>query len=239
MEGQLRRAHHQPAGNVWAAPAIGAGERFLPGRRPVPRGARSLRAPLRKRTDLPGRLHRQLVPALPDGALRPRSGARTHRRPPLLCRYPLAEGEGSVTVATTRPETMLGDTAVAVNPADERYRKYHGATLSLPVLGRPSRSSPMPTCLGLRHRRCEDHPGPRFQRLRSGPAPRSRYPGHRRSRSHDLRKGLAGKYQGLDRFDCRDQILKDLKADGLLVKMEPYTVPVGHCYRCKTIVGTP
>ncbi|MDP1762221.1 MAG: class I tRNA ligase family protein, partial [Deltaproteobacteria bacterium] len=52
-------------------------------------------------------------------------------------KYPLAEGEGAVTVATTRPETLLGDTAVAVNPEDPRYRKYHGATLRLPVLGRP------------------------------------------------------------------------------------------------------
>ena len=52
-------------------------------------------------------------------------------------KYPLAEGDGSLTVATTRPETLLGDTAVAVNPEDKRYKKFHGATLSLPVLGRP------------------------------------------------------------------------------------------------------
>ena len=150
-------------------------------------------------------------------------------------KYPLAEGEGSVTVATTRPETLLGDTAVAVNPGDKRYKKYHGATLSLPVLGRP-----IPVITDT------------YVALDFGTGALKITPAHdfndfEVARRHDLpavkvidEAGLmtdaAGKYQGMDRFACRAQILKDLKADGLLVKVEPYTVPVGHCYRCKTVV---
>jgi len=150
-------------------------------------------------------------------------------------KYLLAEGEGSVTVATTRPETLLGDTAVAVNPEDPRYKKYHGATLSLPVLGRH-----IPVITDA------------YVALDFGTGALKITPAHdfndfEVARRHDLpavqvidEAGLmtiaAGKYQGMDRFACRTQILKDLKADGLLVKMEPYTVPVGHCYRCKTVV---
>jgi len=150
-------------------------------------------------------------------------------------RYPLAEGDGGVTVATTRPETLLGDTAVAVNPTDKRYKKFHGATLSLPVLGRP-----IPVITDA------------YVALDFGTGALKITPAHdlndfEVARRHDLpsvkvidEAGLmtaaAGKYQGMDRFACRAQILKDLKADGLLVKMEPYAVPVGHCYRCKTVV---
>lgn len=150
-------------------------------------------------------------------------------------KYPLAEGDGGLTVATTRPETLLGDTAVAVNPEDPRYRKYHGATLRLPVLGRP-----IPVITDA------------YVALDFGTGALKITPAHdfndfEVARRHDLpsvqvidEAGLmtaaAGKYQGMDRFACRVQILKDLKADGLLVKVEPYAVPVGHCYRCKTVV---
>jgi valyl-tRNA synthetase len=150
-------------------------------------------------------------------------------------KYPLAEGEGGVTVATTRPETLLGDTAVAVSPEDERYRKYHGATLSLPVLGRL-----IPVIADA------------YVSLEFGTGALKITPAHdfndfEVARRHDLpavkvideagiMTAAAGKYEGMDRFACRTQILNDLKADGLLVKVEPYTVPVGHCYRCKTVV---
>ena len=150
-------------------------------------------------------------------------------------KYPLADGDGGVTVATTRPETLLGDTAVAVNPEDKRYKKYHGATLSLPVLGRP-----IPVITDA------------YVSLEFGTGALKITPAHdfndfEVARRHDLpavkvidEAGLmtaaAGKYQGMDRFACRAQILKDLKNDGLLAKVEPYTVPVGHCYRCKTVV---
>jgi valyl-tRNA synthetase len=149
--------------------------------------------------------------------------------------YPLAEGEAAVTVATTRPETLLGDTAVAVNPEDKRYKKFHGATLRLPRLGRL-----IPVITDA------------YVALEFGTGALKITPAHdfndfEVARRHDLpavkvideagkMTSAAGKYVGLDRFACREQILKDLKKDGLLVKVEPYTVPVGHCYRCKTVV---
>jgi valyl-tRNA synthetase len=150
-------------------------------------------------------------------------------------KYPLADGEGHLTVATTRPETLLGDTAVAVNPEDKRYRRFHGATLSLPILKRPI---PIIT--------------DSYVALDFGTGALKITPAHdfndfEVARRHDLpaikvideagkMTPAAGKYVGMDRFSCREQILKDLKADGLLAKVEPYTVPVGHCYRCKTVV---
>ncbi len=150
-------------------------------------------------------------------------------------KYPRADGDGAVTVATTRPETLLGDTAVAVNPEDKRYRKFHGATLSLPVLKRPI---PVIT---------DAYVTPEFGTGALKITPAHDFNDFEVARRHDLpavqvidEAGLmtaaAGKYRGMDRFACRAQILKDLKKDGLLAKVEPYTVPVGHCYRCKTVV---
>ena len=151
-------------------------------------------------------------------------------------RYPLAEGDGHLTVATTRPETLLGDTAVAVNPEDKRYKKFHGATLRLPVLGR---EIPVIT--------------DSYVSLEFGTGALKITPAHdfndfEVARRHDLpaiqvideggnmNKEAGPKYVGMDRFVCREQIVKDLKKLGLLDKVEPYQVPVGHCYRCKVIV---
>ncbi|MGQ9687914.1 MAG: valine--tRNA ligase [Desulfobaccales bacterium] len=150
-------------------------------------------------------------------------------------RYPLADRDGFLTVATTRPETLLGDTAVAVNPDDPRYQAYHGTTLRLPILGR---KIPLIT---------DSHVNPEF-----GTGALKVTPAHD---FHDFEiaqrwqllavKALdeqgrmteaAGKYQGLDRFACRERILKDLKQEGLLEKIEPYSHAVGHCYRCHTVV---
>ncbi|MCL4500488.1 MAG: valine--tRNA ligase [Deltaproteobacteria bacterium] len=151
-------------------------------------------------------------------------------------RYPLAEGDGHLTVATTRPETLLGDTAVAVNPEDKRYLKFHGATLRLPVLGR---EIPVIT--------------DSYVSLEFGTGALKITPAHdfndfEVARRHDLpavqvideagnmTKEAGPKYVGMDRFVCREQIVKDLKKLDLLAKVEPYQVPVGHCYRCKVIV---
>ena len=151
-------------------------------------------------------------------------------------RYPLAEGDGHLTVATTRPETLLGDTAVAVNPEDKRYLKFHGATLRLPVLGR---EIPVIT--------------DSYVSLEFGTGALKITPAHdfndfEVARRHNLpaiqvideggnmNKEAGPKYVGMDRFVCREQIVKDLKKLGLLDKVEPYQVPVGHCYRCKVIV---
>jgi valyl-tRNA synthetase len=150
-------------------------------------------------------------------------------------KYPLADGSGSVTVATTRPETLLGDTAVAVNPEDKRYRKFHGAILSLPILKRPI---PVITdsyvALDFGTGALKITPAHDFNDFEV--AKRHNLPAVKVIDEAGKMTPAAGKYVGMDRFSCREQILKDLKADGLLAKVEPYTVPVGHCYRCKTVV---
>uniref|UniRef100_A0A7C3WHJ7 Valine--tRNA ligase n=1 Tax=Desulfobacca acetoxidans TaxID=60893 RepID=A0A7C3WHJ7_9BACT len=150
-------------------------------------------------------------------------------------KYPLVGQEGAITVATTRPETLLGDTAVAVNPEDKRYKAYHGASVRLPILGRiiPVITDP-------------------YVSMEFGTGALKITPAHdlndfELARRHGLpaikvidERGVmtaeAGKYAGMDRFGCREKIVKELKADGLLEKMERYHVPVGHCYRCRTIV---
>jgi valyl-tRNA synthetase len=150
-------------------------------------------------------------------------------------KYPLVGREGYITVATTRPETLLGDTAVAVHPEDKRYLARHGALVRLPVLGRhiPVITDP-------------------YVSMEFGTGALKITPAHdlndfEVARRHGLpaiqvidERGLmtdaAGKYRGMDRFGCREKIVKELKADGLLEKMERYHVPVGHCYRCRTVV---
>jgi valyl-tRNA synthetase len=150
-------------------------------------------------------------------------------------KYPLADREGFLTVATTRPETLLGDTAVAVNPDDPRYLAYHGASLRLPILGR---KIPLIT---------DPHVAPEFGTgaLKVTPAhdfhdfeiaQRWHLPAVKALDEEGLMTEAAGKYQGLDRFACREKILKDLKHDGLLEKMEHHSHAVGHCYRCRAVV---
>ena len=150
-------------------------------------------------------------------------------------KYPLVGQEGSLTVATTRPETLLGDTAVAVHPEDPRYLAYHGATLRLPILGR---KIPLIT---------DPHVNPEFGTgaLKVTPAhdfndfdiaQRHNLPAVKALDENGVMTEAAGKYQGLDRFVCREKILKDLKHEGLLEKTEHYGHAVGHCYRCRTVV---
>ena len=149
---------------------------------------------------------------------------------------PWPTGDGSVTVATTRPETLLGDTAVAVNPEDKRYKKFHGATLRLPVLGRP-----IPVITDA------------YVALEFGTGALKITPAHdfndfEVARRHDLpavkvidEAGLmtaaAGKYQGMDRFACRDPNPQGPQSTtASWSRSSPTAVPVGHCYRCKTVV---
>ncbi len=150
-------------------------------------------------------------------------------------RYPLAAGEDALTVATTRPETLLGDTAVAVHPEDKRYLKYHGAMLRLPVLGRqiPVITDPY-VSLEFGTGALKITPAHDFNDFEV--ARRHNLPAVKVINETGHMTPEAGKYQGMDRFVCREQIVKDLKKDGLLAKVEPYAVPVGHCYRCKTVV---
>jgi valyl-tRNA synthetase len=151
-------------------------------------------------------------------------------------RYPLADGDGEfITVATTRPETILGDTAVAVNPADERYSRLVGRKVVLPAVNRI-----IPII------------GDEAVDLVFGTGAVKMTPAHDPvdfdvARRHDLplinilnpdatMNENAGKYAGLDRFACRKAILADLEQDGLLIKTEPYLHSVGHCQRCQTVV---
>jgi len=150
-------------------------------------------------------------------------------------RYPLVNGDGYLTVATTRPETMLGDTAVAVNPEDKRYKKFIGREVVLPVLKRK-----IPVI------------GDSYVDMEFGTGALKITPAHD---PNDFEIGLkhnlpavkcidengrmneeAGPYQGQDRLECRRNIVAELKAEGLLEKIDTYRHAVGHCYRCKTIV---
>jgi len=150
-------------------------------------------------------------------------------------RYPLADGSGDVVVATTRPETMLGDTAVAVNPDDERYKAMIGKDLILPVMNRR-----IPIIAD------------QLVDKEFGTGAVKVTPAHDlNDYEMSLRHGLeviviidesgnmnvnAGQYMGLDRFECRKQLERDLEEQGFLVDKTHYRVPVGKCYRCKTTI---
>ena len=150
-------------------------------------------------------------------------------------RYPMADGSGYLEVATTRPETMLGDTAVAVNPADERYTNIVGKTLILPLVNRE-----IPVI-------ADDYVDIEFGTgcVKITPAhdPNDFEVGKR----HDLEvikvidddaviSGTGTKYDGMDRYTARKAMVADLEEQGYLVSVEPHTHNVGTCYRCKTTV---
>ena len=146
-------------------------------------------------------------------------------------RYPLADGSGEVVVATTRPETMLGDTGVCVNPNDERYHSIIGKKVILPLVDRQ-----IPVV-------ADDYAEMEFGTgcVKMTPAhdPNDFEVGLR----HDLEiirvlddngkvNDLGGKYQGLDRYEARKQIVQDLQGQGYLVRIEDHSHNVGTCYRC-------
>ena len=149
--------------------------------------------------------------------------------------YPLTDGSGAIEIATTRPETMLGDTAVAVHPEDERYKHLIGKTVTLPIVGRQ-----IPIV-------ADDYVDMEFGSgaVKITPAhdPNDFEIGNR----HNLERVLvmhedgtmndkAGKYEGMDRFECRKAIVKDLQADGILFKIEDHMHSVGHSERSGAVV---
>lgn len=149
--------------------------------------------------------------------------------------YPLADGSGVIEIATTRPETMLGDTAVVVHPNDERYQHMIGKTVKLPVVGRE-----IPV-LGDDYVEMEFGTG--AMKVTPAHDPNDFEIGNR----HNLARinvmnedgtmnQLAGQYAGMDRFDCRKQLIDDLKASGELVKVEKHVHQVGHSERSGAIV---
>ena len=146
-------------------------------------------------------------------------------------RYPLADGSGDIVVATTRPETMMGDTGVAVNPEDEKFKHLIGKTCILPIMNRE-----IPIV------------GDEYCEIGFGTGAVKMTPAHD---PNDFEVGLrhnlevirvlnddgtvnenGGKYCGMDRYECRKAIVADLEAEGYLVKTEPYSHNVGTCYRC-------
>lgn len=150
-------------------------------------------------------------------------------------RYPVKGGGGSLTVATTRPETMPGDVAVAVHPEDERYRHLVGKTLLLPLVGRE-----MPVI-------ADEYVDPAFGTGAVKITPAHDPNDFEVGRRHNLPQvkvidqdarmtAEAGKYKGLDRWECRKQIVRELKAQGRLEKVEDIGHAVGHCYRCQTVI---
>ncbi|HEY7911571.1 MAG TPA: valine--tRNA ligase [Blastocatellia bacterium] len=151
-------------------------------------------------------------------------------------RYPFKDGSGYVVVATTRPETMLGDTAVAANPADERYRDLFGKTLILPIVG-----SEIPLI-------ADDYAQPEFGSGAVKVTPAHDSNDFEAGLRHDLPQitviDIHGKmneqagppYTGLDRFEARERIVADLEALGVIEKIEDYDVPTATCARCHTII---
>jgi len=151
-------------------------------------------------------------------------------------RYPLAEGDGGIVVATTRPETMLGDTAVAVHPDDLRYREFRGRTLVLPLVGR---RIPVIT-----DERVEKEFGTGAVKVTPAHDPVDFELGrqHRLDQvividgSGRMTEAAGAEFNGLDRFEARIKVVDKLRQLGLLVKVEDYQHMVGHCSRCKTII---
>jgi valyl-tRNA synthetase len=150
-------------------------------------------------------------------------------------RYPVIGTDRSVVVATTRPETMLGDTAVAVHPGDDRYTWLRGARILLPLMNRE-----IPA---IEDTFVESEFGTGVVKVTPGHDPADFEAGRR----HDLpvirvigddgvMTDAAGVYRGLDRFEARKRVVKDLDALGLLEKVAPYSHNVGHCQRCHTVV---
>jgi len=149
--------------------------------------------------------------------------------------YPRTDAQGYVTVATTRPETLLGDTAVAVHPEDERYQHLKGVKVFVPVVKRevPIIFDPyVDREFGTGALKITPAHDPNdFELGNKHNLPRVKVideTGHMTSE--------AGPYVGLDRFSCREKIVADLEKQGLLEKIEPIKHSVGHCYRCKTVV---
>jgi valyl-tRNA synthetase len=150
-------------------------------------------------------------------------------------RYPFAEGEGYVTVATTRPETYLGDTAVAVNPDDERFKTLVGKKVVLPVIGRV-----IPV---IADSAVDPSFGTGAVKITPGHDPvdfeiseRKHLPIINILNPDGTMNEQAGPYAGLDRFVCRQKVLDDFEKAGLLEKIETHHHSVGHCGRCQTMV---
>ncbi len=150
-------------------------------------------------------------------------------------KYPVKDSDEYVVIATTRPETLLGDTAVAVNPEDERYKDIIGKTLILPLVGRE-----IPV---IADEYVDKEFGTGCVKITPAHDPNDFEVGKR----HNLEtikvlnddatvNSLGGKYEGMDRYEARKAMINDLEELGLLLKIEDHSHNVGQCYRCGTTV---
>ena len=150
-------------------------------------------------------------------------------------KYPYSDGEGYIEIATTRPETMLGDTAIVVNPNDDRYKDVIGKKVILPIIGKE-----LPI---LADEYVDIDFGSGAMKVTPAHDPNDFEIGNR----HDLERIIvmdesgkmndkAGKYEGMDRFECREQLVKDLEAEGLVIKIEEHEHSVGHSERSGAVV---
>jgi valyl-tRNA synthetase len=153
-------------------------------------------------------------------------------------RYPFPEGNGYVVVATTRPETMLGDTAVAVNPDDERYKNYEGRMVHLPLTDRlipvikDNAVDPSFGTGAVKVTPAHDFSDEAIAKRHAPPLPSLAVIDDNGRMTPEAGR----RYAGLDRYECRKRIVQDLRDSGLIEKEERYRYSVGHCYRCKTII---
>jgi valyl-tRNA synthetase len=150
-------------------------------------------------------------------------------------RYPFPDGPGEIVVATTRPETMLGDTAVAINPDDERYQHLASGTVILPLMNREIpiiKDKYVDMSFGTGGLKVTPAHDPNDFEI----AERHHLASVKVIGDDGNMTSEAGTFAGMDRFECREAVVKALKKDGLLEKIEPYRHSIGHCYRCKTIV---
>ncbi len=149
--------------------------------------------------------------------------------------YPLEDGSGKLTIATTRPETMFGDTAVAVHPEDERFKDFIGKNVILPIVNKP-----IPVI-------ADEYVEREFGTGCVKITPSHDVNDFEMGQRHDLPHVVvidqygkmnenAGKYNGLDRFECRKQVIEDLRGTEYFDHEEDYTNAVGHCYRCHTAI---
>jgi valyl-tRNA synthetase len=150
-------------------------------------------------------------------------------------RYPFPDGEGGITVATTRPETMLGDTAVAINPEDERYTGLPHETVILPLMNREIpviRDTYVDTSFGTGGLKVTPAHDPNDFEI----ARRHDLPAVKAIGDDGRMTAETGRFEGLDRFECREAVLNALRDEGLLEKIDPLHHSVGHCYRCHTVI---
>jgi valyl-tRNA synthetase len=150
-------------------------------------------------------------------------------------RYPFPDHAGGIVIATTRPETLFGDTAVAVHPEDERYRNLPSETVLLPLTNRRIpiiRDSYVGMAFGTGALKVTPAHDPNDFEIGN----RHSLPRLKVIDDHGCMLDGAGQFEGMDRFDCRNAAVQALQDQGLLIGIEPYPHNVGHCYRCKTVV---